>query len=133
VVYSPSIGRGSDNEPRRPPIQAGGASTSYGWRVARPARLPPRAHSDNWPDDPCNEPTAEVARQVAIRLRTALNGRSHRTAAALTGVDHTTIGAVINGTNWPDVATLARLEAGLNIDLWPGRATSAGADAESRP
>jgi len=46
-------------------------------------------------------------------------------AKAATGVDHTTISKILNGQVWADIATLARLEAGLGADLWPGRATTA--------
>lgn len=40
-----------------------------------------------------------------------------------TGVDFTTIAAILNGEVWPDLMTIARLEVGLAKDLWPGRAT----------
>jgi transcriptional regulator with XRE-family HTH domain len=61
----------------------------------------------------------ETARQVALNLRAALNGMSLRQAQAVTGVDHTTIAAILNGTTWPDLHTLARLEHGFGADLWP--------------
>lgn len=95
--------------------------TTYVVGVARPSRQPPRDTSPAWPDSPCVDPTAEVARLLTINLRRSLNGRSLRTARELTGVDHTTVAAVLNGTTWPDLATIARLEAGLNANLWPGR------------
>jgi hypothetical protein len=93
--------------------------------VARTARPSPKATSTDWPEAPCDDLAAEVARQLALRLRVALDGRSLRAAKALTGVDHTTIAAVLNGTTWADLATIARLEAGLDADLWPGRPRSA--------
>lgn len=89
--------------------------------MARLARPSPNASSPDWPEAPCDDPTAEIARELALRLRTALDGRSLRAAKAVTGVDHTTIAAVLNGTTWADLATIARLEAGLDADLWPGR------------
>jgi len=95
----------------------------YGVFVARPQRRKPRDFSAGWPDDACTDPTAEVARQLAVRLRTELGGRSLRAAREITGVDHTTVAAVLNGTTWPDLVTIARLEAGLDVDLWPGRLT----------
>ncbi len=61
----------------------------------------------------------ETARQVAVNLRTALQGVSLRQAHRQTGVDHTTIAAILNGTVWPDLHTLARLEHGLGARLWP--------------
>ncbi len=83
--------------------------------------MPPRASSPDWPEAPCDDPAAEIARRLAARLRSALDGQSLRAAKAVTGVDHTTIAAILNGTTWPDLATIARLEAGLHTDLWPGR------------
>lgn len=89
--------------------------------MPRPVRAAPRTHSPDWPDVACDDSVAEVARLLALRVREALEGRSLREAWRLTGVDHTTIGDVIAGRVWADVATLARLEAGLGADLWPGR------------
>ena len=49
---------------------------------------------------------------------------SLRAAKTATGVDHTTIAAILHGTVWPDLHTIARLEHGLATDLWPqGAAT----------
>ena len=78
-------------------------------------------HSDNWPEQQCDDPIAEVARLLALNLAAALDGRSTRDAARLTGVDHTTIGDVLRGDAWPDLQTIARLENGLGVDLWPAR------------
>ncbi|WP_460525755.1 helix-turn-helix domain-containing protein [Conyzicola nivalis] len=44
-----------------------------------------------------------------------------RDAANLTGIDHSTIYAILQGNSWPDISTLAKLERGLDCDLWPGR------------
>jgi len=98
-----------------------GVPALYPGAVPRPVRAAPCAHSPDWPDVACVDPVAEVARLLAIRLRDVLDGRSLRAAGTLTGVDHTTIGDVMAGRVWADVATLARLEAGLGADLWPGR------------
>ena len=89
--------------------------------MPRPARPPPSAHSPDWPDVACDDTTAEVARLLALRLREALAGRSQRSVGALTGVDYTTIGDVLAGRVWADLATIAKLERGLGADLWPGR------------
>jgi len=89
--------------------------------VPRPVRAAPRTHSSDWPDVACDDSVAEVARLLAVAVRDALGTRSLREAGRLTGVDHTTIGDVIAGRVWADVATLARLEAGLGADLWPGK------------
>lgn len=89
--------------------------------MPRPARAAPNTWSTDWPDAPCGDPTAEVARLLAQRLSAALDGRSLRAAKAVTGVDHAIISKILNGQVWPDIATLARLEAGLGTDLWPGQ------------
>jgi transcriptional regulator with XRE-family HTH domain len=67
------------------------------------------------------DPIGEVARQFALNLRIAIGDRSLRKAAEDTGVDHSTIQAILQGRSWPDVFTLAKLERGLESDLWPGR------------
>jgi transcriptional regulator with XRE-family HTH domain len=87
--------------------------------VPRPHRPVPAEVVREWPNRPSEQAEVEVARQFAINLRAALEGRSLRQAKALTGVDHTTIAAILNGTVWPDLHTLARLEHGLDADLWP--------------
>lgn len=56
-----------------------------------------------------------------MRLGDALAGTSLRAAAELTGVNYSTINKIVRGRSWPDVATLAKLEAGLDTELWPGR------------
>jgi transcriptional regulator with XRE-family HTH domain len=53
----------------------------------------------------------------------AMDGQSLRATKALTGVDHTTISAILQGKVWPDLQTISRLEAGLGTDLWPGVAS----------
>lgn len=86
--------------------------------------MPPADLTSGWPETPSALPEVETARRLALNLRTALDGRSLRTAKDLTGVDHTTIADVLNGMVWPDLRTIARLEAGLHADLWPtGTAT----------
>jgi len=72
----------------------------------------------------------ETARLVAVNLRAALDGMSLRQANRLTGVDHTTIAAILNGTVWPDLHTLARLEHGLNARLWPHTTGTHGSPGE---
>lgn len=64
---------------------------------------------------------AAVVQTIARRLADALTerGLSRRGAADLLGVNRQTIADVIEGRCWPDVATIARLETGLNTPLWP--------------
>jgi transcriptional regulator with XRE-family HTH domain len=70
---------------------------------------------------PALDPTAEVARQLAENLRLAIGDRSVRSVARAADVDHSTIAAILNGRTWPDLYTIAKLERGLGMDLWPGR------------
>lgn len=93
--------------------------TPYAGRMPRPHRPAPADSVDNWPNTPSTTPEVETARHVALNLRAALDGISLRQANRATGVDHTTIAAILNGTVWPDLHTLARLEHGLHTALWP--------------
>lgn len=74
-----------------------------------------------WPDAVVDDVAAAVVQAIARRLAAALieRGWSRRTAADQLGINRQTIGDVIDGRTWPDVATIARLEAGLNTELWP--------------
>jgi Helix-turn-helix len=89
--------------------------------MSRPARPHPRELAADWPSVPGVDPIGEVARLFANNVREAIGDRSLRAAAADTGVDHTTILAVLEGRTWPDLATIAKLELGFGVDLWPGR------------
>jgi transcriptional regulator with XRE-family HTH domain len=70
---------------------------------------------------PSVDPIGEVARQFALNLRQAIGDRTLRSAAEQTNVDYSTIHSILQGRSWPDVYTLAKLERGLETDLWPGR------------
>lgn len=92
--------------------------------MPRPRRPPPRAHvrSGAWPHAELDgDATAETAQQFVAALATATRGLSLREISAQTGVEHSTIGAVLAGDTWPDIVTLARLEHGLDATLWPTR------------
>jgi len=107
--------------------------------MPRPARKAPRDRVD-WPssliespDGPSgtgesfdfvsDDPALHVAVWLAFNVRNALvaAGLSYRAAQERTGVNHTTIGDIVRGATWPDAETIARLEAGLGVDLWPAR------------
>ncbi|WP_083652858.1 helix-turn-helix domain-containing protein [Serinicoccus sp. CNJ-927] len=88
--------------------------------MVRPSRPAPRELVDPWPTGDARDAAAAVAARLAVNLREAVAGRSTRAVAELTGVDRTTVAAILNGTTWPDLATVARLEHGLVVDLWPG-------------
>ncbi|MET0714899.1 MAG: helix-turn-helix transcriptional regulator [Mycetocola sp.] len=88
--------------------------------MPRPARELPEALSDGWPHMPSADPIGEVARQFALNVEAAIGERSVRAAARDVGVDHATIRALIAGKSWPDLATIAKLERGFGVNLWPG-------------
>ncbi|TFC35507.1 MULTISPECIES: helix-turn-helix transcriptional regulator [Cryobacterium] len=89
--------------------------------MSRPARPAPRDLVVGWPDVPSAGAVGEVARQFAVNVQAAIGERSVRAVARDAGLDHTTLLSVLHGRSWPDLATVARLENGLGVDLWPGR------------
>lgn len=89
--------------------------------MARPARSLPHELSPAWPDAPSGDPIAEVARRFALNVRSAMGERSIRSVAADCGLNHATVITVLEGRSWPDLVTIAKLEAGLDTGLWPGR------------
>ena len=67
------------------------------------------------------DPIGEVARQFTLNLREAIGDRSLRAAARECGVAHSTILGILEGRAWPDLETIAKLERGLEANIWPGR------------
>lgn len=98
--------------------------------MPRKARPHPSTLVAEWPQEASRDPAVEVARKLAQRLRSAMDGRSAREVGSLSGVDYTTVNAVLNGTTWPDLRTIALLEAALNADLWPVGVARATGDPE---
>ena len=94
--------------------------------MPRPSRPSPRELVEGWPDTRTDDPVGEVARQFALNLRAAIGDRSLRAAAEAAAMDHSTIQAILQGRTWPDLYTVAKLEQGLDTDLWPGRDTDRG-------
>lgn len=93
--------------------------------MGRPARkLPVELAGEPWPESPSTDPIGEVARQLVLNLHSAMSGRSIRSVAAESGVGNVTLSMVLAGRAWPDLATIARLEAGLDVELWPRRAVT---------
>lgn len=70
--------------------------------------------------------SAEVARRLALNVREAMGSLSLRAAAELTEVDHSTIQGLLTGRAWPDLETIARLEKGFGVSLWPGLIEDSG-------
>ena len=87
--------------------------------MPRPRRLSPCARVSGWPNEPSADADVEVARRLAVNLGDAIAGRSIREIGRIAGVDPVAIGRVLRGETWPDLQTVARLEAGLASDLWP--------------
>lgn len=54
-----------------------------------------------------------------VRLRDAVAGKRLRQIAAASGVPHSVIRDVLLGNTWPEADTIARLEDGLDVPLWP--------------
>ncbi|GAA4156010.1 XRE family transcriptional regulator [Leifsonia shinshuensis] len=71
-------------------------------------------------DDSLIKP-ARVARQFAINVRAAIADRSIREVAEVCGLEHSVVVRVLNGEQWADLVTIAKLEDGLDSDLWPRR------------
>lgn len=84
----------------------------------RPSRLSPAEQCDSWPDNRCEDPVAEFARQFALNLREAMGTTSIREVARQSGVDRTVIGLILGGASWPDMVTIVRLELALGR-IWP--------------
>lgn len=77
-----------------------------------------------WIDTEASDPVVEVARRFALGLREAVAEQGLRAVAAKAGMSHSVVSAVIAGSRWPDLRTVARLEISLDRDLWPGRPTA---------
>lgn len=95
----------------------------------RARSVPPRDLADdpeNWPHAELSaHPAAAVVQAIAAALLDELVVRklSRRGLAAFTGVNRQSINTLISGSSWPDVATIAQLEASLGLRLWPGPAS----------
>lgn len=95
----------------------------YAFGMGRPMRaLPVELADAPWPEVPSEDPFGEVARKFVVNLRVAMAGRSLRAVAADAGLGHVTLQRVLAGQAWPDLQTIARLEEGLDAELWPRRA-----------
>jgi len=77
---------------------------------------------ENWPHaDLSGHPAALAVQAIAAALQNVMaeQGLSFRRLAERSGVNRQTVNDVVVGRCWPDVATVAQLEAGLGIRLWP--------------
>ena len=82
-------------------------------------RKKPRELTSSWPDQPSDDYVGEIARLFAINLREAIGDRSVRAISAECNVSHATVLFILSGEAYADLASIARLEQGLNTNLWP--------------
>jgi hypothetical protein len=87
--------------------------------MARPVRANPFELTDSWPESPSSTAAGEVARKFALNLQSAIGSRSLRAAAEECDLVHVTLASVLEGRTWPDLETIAKLEIGLGVGLWP--------------
>lgn len=105
--------------------------------MPRPPRSLPREGCPDWSHEFVFDaslfdlPDVAIAVAFARNLREAMDGRSGREVGRLTGVDFTAINKILRGQTWPDMRTIALLEAGLGVDLWP-RGVAADVSDEQR-
>jgi len=96
--------------------------------VSNTRRDAPRTFLTNSDDDfltgPLRDdatPGAHAAQVIAQTIDAAIraNDRSLRHVATEAGTTHTTLGRTLRGETFPDVDTLAQLQAVLGVHLWP--------------
>lgn len=80
--------------------------------------------SGTWPDvelAPGAPLGAHYGRRIAQTLKRLMTerGLTQRDVAERSGVTHNTVGRVLRGTVYPDLATLARLERAFDADIYP--------------
>ena len=83
------------------------------------------AAGGSWPDGPLSEdapPEAVVAQELSEKFRglheARYNSDTSRAADKL-AVSEATVEGLLNGSAWPDLATIARIEGTLRVALWP--------------
>lgn len=91
--------------------------------VGRPRRgLPRDGAAGDWPAVQMPDHVNEVARRFALNVREAMGeGASIRSAAKRADIDHNTLRHILEGSAWPDLIVIAKLERAFCRDLWPGR------------
>jgi len=100
--------------------------------VGKP-RKRPNEIVDPWPDAPTDDVAGRAAQAFARELRRAVADYSVRSTAELCGVNHETIRGILEGRVWPDMHTIAHLEAGLGLPLWPRRTPTYSTRHRGRP
>lgn len=85
--------------------------------MPRTSRPTPAELAPGWPDAPSADVAGEAARRFAISLRAAIGDRSIRAAARDAGLSHAALLGYLNGSTWPDLYAISRLQAALGQRL----------------
>lgn len=90
--------------------------------MVRPKPGSPASLYPGWPDSLDDmAPDHAAIQAMVINLRRERNRyRSIKRVAEKSGVASSTISDVLAGNTWPSLETMARLEVGLEVRLWPG-------------
>lgn len=90
--------------------------------MVRPKPGSPASLYPGWPDSlDVSAPEHQMIQAMVINLRRERNRyRSVKGVAEKSGVAASTISDILNGNTWPSLETMARLEVGLEVRLWPG-------------
>ncbi|MEU6780410.1 helix-turn-helix transcriptional regulator [Nonomuraea angiospora] len=104
-------------------LSAGGDQHLHARRGRPRSRSPwePAEDPENWPHADLSGHVAAVVQAIAAALQQVMAERelSFHRLAELSGVNRQTVNDVAVGRCRPDVATIAQLEAGLSVRLWP--------------
>lgn len=94
--------------------------------MVRPKPGSPASLYPGWPDSLDVTVTEhQMIQAMVINLRRERNRyRSVKGVAEKSGVAASTISDILNGNTWPLLETMARLEVGLGVRLWPGVKTA---------
>jgi DNA-binding phage protein len=87
-------------------------------------RTPPRelaCDPETWPEADLADTGAAAVQHIARTLTAVMSRRqlSLRGLAEISGVNRQAIADLLAGRSWPDVATVARLGAAVDVSLWP--------------
>ncbi|RNF86760.1 helix-turn-helix domain-containing protein [Streptomyces botrytidirepellens] len=88
-------------------------------------RIPLAYTTGKWPDEVAVAEDAPIGVHYSLAVARRLadyadeHDQSHRAMSTAAGLATNTVGRIIRGEGYPDLASLARLEAALRIDLYP--------------
>lgn len=89
--------------------------------MVRPKPGSPASLYPGWPDSlDVTAPEHAMIQAMVINLRRQRSlFRTVKAMSSRTGVPSSTISDVLGGNAWPSLETVARLEVGLGVRLWP--------------